>query len=323
MLTRMGERPKFGIHTPDRPRHTKADEPVAMFPDGADLPLFSGTPMPAIERPFVPEDHSLKQAMLPDMPAIDYEHVLKKDQELRRRRHTMPVLPPAEDIFVAAAASSVAPSEEADEIATQIESALEPATTNTERRTQPHTSEGLHPLREALAPYLDFPTLRLLAAQGEDLTQAYIGNGEMPAEIQALLDTLGLLLRPVRRETIKSPADIAAVFMLEMGHLDQEQFRVACLNTRNRLQKIHLVYQGSLDTSLIRVGEVYKEPLRLNSAAIIVAHNHPSGEPDPSPEDVLVTQEIVAAGQLLSVECLDHLVIGRGRWLSMKERGFM
>ena len=87
------------------------------------------------------------------------------------------------------------------------------------------------------------------------------------------------------------------------------------------LPKIHLVYQGSLNSSLIRVGEVYKEPLRLNSAAIIVAHNHPSGEPAPSPEDVLVTREIVAAGKLLDVECLDHLVIGQGKWLSMREKG--
>jgi DNA repair protein RadC len=143
----------------------------------------------------------------------------------------------------------------------------------------------------------------------------------MPAEVHAVLDALALMLRPVHREHVKSPHDIAAVFMLEMAHLDQEQLRVACLNTRNRLQKIHLVYQGSLNASMIRVGEIYKEPLRLNSAAIIIAHNHPSGEPEPSPEDVLVTQEIVAAGKLLDVQCLDHLVIGQGRWLSLRECG--
>ena len=74
--------------------------------------------------------------------------------------------------------------------------------------------------------------------------------------IQAVLDALAFMLRPIRREQVKSPHDIAAVFMLEMAHLDQEQLRVACLNTRNRLQKIHLVYQGSLNTSMIRVGEI-------------------------------------------------------------------
>src|SRR6266508_3555078 len=208
------------------------------------------------------------------------------------------------------------------EPAEQPAEALAQAAATQERRRRPRErTEKLHPLREALAPYLDFPTLRRLAAQGEDLTHAYIGTGEMPAEIHAVLDALALLLRPVHREQVKSPHDIAAIFMLEMAHLDQEQLRVACLNTRNRLQKIHLVYQGSLNASMIRVGEIYKEPLRLNSAAIIIAHNHPSGEPNPSPEDVLVTREIVEAGKLLDVECLDHLVIGQGKWVSMREKG--
>ncbi len=73
--------------------------------------------------------------------------------------------------------------------------------------------------------------------------------------------------------------------------------------------------------SMVRVSEAYKAALRRNSAAIIVAHNHPSGEPEPSPEDVLLTRQLVDAGKLLEVECLDHLVIGQGRWISMRERG--
>ncbi len=72
---------------------------------------------------------------------------------------------------------------------------------------------------------------------------------------------------------------------------------------------------------MVRVSEAYKAALRRNSAAIIVAHNHPSGEPEPSPEDVLLTRQLVDAGKLLEVECLDHLVIGQGRWISMRERG--
>src|SRR6266487_3711823 len=101
----MGERLTFGIDTPERSRQNRAGQPAAMFPDGTDLPLFSGTPIPAIERPFVPEDHSMKQGMLPGMPAVDYAHVLEKDQALRRRR--LPVaLPPSDDIFTAAAPES-------------------------------------------------------------------------------------------------------------------------------------------------------------------------------------------------------------------------
>jgi len=320
MLSCMGERPKFGIDTPARSRQSKTDQPTPMFTDGTELPLFSGTPIPATERPFVPEDHSMKQGMLPGMPSVDYEHVLAKDQALRRRRAAV-VLPPGDDIFTAVAPmSSGTPA--AIEPGEQPAEALPQAVVTPEGKRVPRSrAEKLHPLREALAPYLDFPTLRKLAAAGEDLTQAYIGTGDMPPEVIAVLDALALMLRPIHREQVKSPHDIAAIFMLEMAHLDQEQLRVACLNTRNRLQKIHLVYQGSLNTSMIRVGEIYKEPLRLNSAAIIVAHNHPSGEPNPSPEDVLVTREIVQAGRLLDVECLDHLVIGQGKWVSMREKG--
>jgi DNA repair protein RadC len=76
-----------------------------------------------------------------------------------------------------------------------------------------------------------------------------------------------------------------------------------------------------LNTSLIRVGEVFKAALQRNSAAIIVCHNHPSADPTPSPEDVLVTREIVQAGKLLDCEVLDHLIIGQGRWVSLRERG--
>src|SRR6266487_3525038 len=104
----MGERLTFGIDTPERSRQNRAGQPAAMFPDGTDLPLFSGTPIPAIERPFVPEDHSMKQGLLPGMPPIDYEHVLEKDRALRRRR-TPVVLPPGGEIFIAAATMSSAP----------------------------------------------------------------------------------------------------------------------------------------------------------------------------------------------------------------------
>lgn len=303
MIAHMGERPRFGIDIPEHTQQAKADQLTPMFTDGTDLPLFSGTPIPATERPFVPEDHSMKQIMLPDMPPVDYEHVLEKDRALRTKKPV--VVSVAGDIFSLPAAEELPPkATDAQELSDRVEAA--PTIIKERRRTAREKPEKLHPLREALAPYLDFPTLRRLAALGEDLTQAYTGTGDMPSEIHAVLDALALMLRPIRREQIKSPHDIAAVFMLEMAHLDQEQLRVACLNTKNRLQKIHLVYQGSLNASMIRVGEIYKEPLRLNSAAIIVAHNHPSGESNPSPEDVLVTREIVQAGKLLDVECLDR-----------------
>jgi DNA repair protein RadC len=123
-----------------------------------------------------------------------------------------------------------------------------------------------------------------------------------------------------QRRQIKSPADVAELLLLEMSHLDQEQLRTVLLDTKNRIQAINTVYIGSLNTSMVRVGEVFKEAVRRNSAALIVVHNHPSGDATPSPEDILVTREIVQAGKLLDTDVLDHLIIGNGVWVSLRER---
>jgi DNA repair protein RadC len=176
-------------------------------------------------------------------------------------------------------------------------------------------------LREALAPYIDPTKLRRLAAQGDDLQGAITPGIIPPAEVQALLDTLAVLLRPLPRERIKSPADVAALLMVEMANLDQEEFRVLHLNTKNQIQSTLTLYRGTVNSAIVRVGEVFKEALRLNSAGIIVAHQHPSGCPDPSPEDILITRQIADAGKLLDIEVLDSLVIGRGKWVSLRERG--
>lgn len=81
------------------------------------------------------------------------------------------------------------------------------------------------------------------------------------------------------------------------------------------------MYVGSVNSAQVRVGEVFRDAVRRNSTAVIVAHNHPSGDPTPSPEDILVTRQIVEAGKLLDVDVLDHLILGRGRYVSMRERG--
>jgi len=109
--------------------------------------------------------------------------------------------------------------------------------------------------------------------------------------------------------------------MSEMSLLEQEHLRVMMLDTKNRVLGSPTVYVGSLNTSMIRVGELFREAIRSNSASVIVAHNHPSGDPTPSPEDVAVTRQIAEAGKLLDVDVLDHLIIGRQRFVSLKERG--
>jgi DNA repair protein RadC len=109
--------------------------------------------------------------------------------------------------------------------------------------------------------------------------------------------------------------------MLEMGLLEQEHLRTVLLDTKNHVMRVANVYTGSLNTAVVRVGEVFREAIRANCASIIVVHNHPSGDPTPSPEDVQVTEMMVEAGKLLDIEVLDHLVIGRNRYVSLKERG--
>jgi len=125
------------------------------------------------------------------------------------------------------------------------------------------------------------------------------------------------------RPIIKSPGDAANLLVPEMSGLEQEEMRVLALNTKNRVIGASLVYRGSLHTTVIRVGELFRDAVRLNAAAVIVAHNHPSGSGDESPEDRAATKEIIQAGKILDVEVMDHLIIcgGSNRWISLKERG--
>jgi DNA repair protein RadC len=150
------------------------------------------------------------------------------------------------------------------------------------------------------------------------------GLGEAKAsQIKAAIE-LGRRLTlesPEERPAINSPADAAALVQYEMCALEQEHLRVILLDRRNRVMETAEVYKGSVSSSQIRIGEVFKEAIRKNASALIVIHNHPSGDPTPSPDDVAVTRAIVQAGKLLDVEVLDHLVIGQGKWASLKERG--
>jgi len=185
-------------------------------------------------------------------------------------------------------------------------------------RTKPRCSGP--GLREALAPYLSLPELRRLAGDDAARVREALTDAEPPADLLLLLDALAALLRPEPKESISGPADVAALLLVEMGQLVQEQFRVLCLDTKNHVQVITILYQGNVSSASIRVAEVFREPIRRGSAAIIVAHNHPTGDPSPSPEDVAVTRQIVQAGKLLGIDVLDHLIIGQGRWVSMRER---
>ncbi len=163
-----------------------------------------------------------------------------------------------------------------------------------------------------------------LAQAPFDELRTHKGIGEAKAaQIKAALE-LGRRLQlaaPNERPQIRGPEDVANLLMLDMGLLEQEHLRTVLLDTKNNVLRVVNVYTGSLNTAVVRVGEVFREAIRANCAAIIVVHNHPSGDPTPSPEDVQVTETLVAAGKLLDIEVLDHVVIGRNRYVSLKERG--
>ena len=128
-------------------------------------------------------------------------------------------------------------------------------------------------------------------------------------------------LAPQDRAVINSPQDVANLLQAEMAALEQEHLRVLLLNTRNQVLRTEEVYVGNVNSSIVRPAEVFRPAVRDNAPSIIIVHNHPSGDPTPSPEDVNITRELVAVGKLLSIELLDHLVIGSGgRYVSLNEK---
>ena len=123
------------------------------------------------------------------------------------------------------------------------------------------------------------------------------------------------------RARVSGPSDAAVYFMAEMGEALQEELRVMLLDNKNHILRTPTIYTGSVNSSLVRIGEVFREAVKDNAVSIIIAHNHPSGDPTPSADDISVTREFVAAGRMLDIAVVDHLVIGRQRWISMRERG--
>ena len=141
-------------------------------------------------------------------------------------------------------------------------------------------------------------------------------------EIKAALE-LGRRLTsqmPEERPRITCPGDAANLLMSEMSLLEQEHLRVLLLNTRNEVLRVHTAYIGNINSSVVRMAEIFKPAIRENAAGLIVVHNHPSGDPSPSAEDVRVTREMDKAGKLLHIEVIDHIIIGHHRFVSLKER---
>ncbi|HET8571366.1 MAG TPA: DNA repair protein RadC [Candidatus Limnocylindria bacterium] len=120
---------------------------------------------------------------------------------------------------------------------------------------------------------------------------------------------------------VRTPGDVAEQLLPAMEQLDHEELRVVLLDTKNMVIAVRTVYVGNLAGSSVRVGELFREAVRRQAAALVVAHNHPSGDPQPSGEDLKITGELVDAGRLLDIELLDHLILGRQRWVSLRALG--
>ncbi len=127
--------------------------------------------------------------------------------------------------------------------------------------------------------------------------------------------------RPPGGWTIRSPRDVADRLLLDMGRLEREELRVLSLNAKNVVLRASTVYVGNVSASLVRVGELFRDPVRLDASGVVLCHNHPSGDPTPSPDDLHLTAEAIAAGRLLDVDVLDHVVIGHDAWVSLRDRG--
>ena len=169
-------------------------------------------------------------------------------------------------------------------------------------------------------------SLRRIAAQPVAALTSVQGVGTARAvAIHAALE-LGRRMAAEAREEgapMRSPRDVYAAFAARLEDLPVEEFHVAILDSQHRLERDVLITRGILNSSLVHPREVFREAISERAAAIILVHNHPSGDPTPSADDRLVTEQLVAAGRLLDIPVHDHVIIGRGRYMSFAEAGLL
>lgn len=164
----------------------------------------------------------------------------------------------------------------------------------------------------------------LAQASAEELQTLHDLPGDKSAQIAATLE-LSRRLSGAHGEDrpLITDAAAAAHYVADMAGLDQEHVRVILLDPARRVIAAPTLYIGTLNAAMLRVAEVFREAILRNSPALILAHNHPSGDPTPSPEDVELTRTLASAGQLLDITLIDHVIVGRGRWVSLRDQGFL
>ncbi|MFZ5592270.1 MAG: RadC family protein [Bacillota bacterium] len=168
-----------------------------------------------------------------------------------------------------------------------------------------------------LRQLLDVSMEELCAISGVGLAKAAQIKAALEVGRRVALSSYGL--RPV----IRSPQDAADMVMEEMRHLDREHFVALLLNTKNQVLAREVVSVGTLSSSAVHPRELFKLAIRRSAAAVILLHNHPSGDPWPSQEDIQVTHRLIEAGRIIGIEVLDHIVIGDNKYISLKAENLL
>lgn len=157
---------------------------------------------------------------------------------------------------------------------------------------------------------------------GELCRVKHVGEAKAAQVIAGI--TLGkriISTQPDQRTHVRSPEDVYTLVGAEMALLEQEHLKVLLLNTRNQLLAVKPVYVGSVHTAVVRPAEVFRDAVREGCPSIIIVHNHPSGDPQPSSYDITLTRRLIEVGRMLDIEVLDHVVIGRKAPASLKNLG--
>lgn len=181
---------------------------------------------------------------------------------------------------------------------------------------------AIHMAERLLATFGD---LRGLLSCTVSELQTISGIGPARASQLVAIVELSARLAAARQQqtVIRQPGDVQALLMPRLQHKTQEEFVLLVLDTKNKVLAVEDVFRGSLNASIVHPREVFKKAISRSAAAIIVAHNHPSGDPTPSREDIEVTRRLVEAGKIIGIEVLDHVVFGDGKTVSMKEKGLV
>lgn len=166
----------------------------------------------------------------------------------------------------------------------------------------------------------------LLDAGIEEITKIKGIKNKKASQILAVGELVRRISKEVllkERNKISSPNDIAKILMKDMVFLKQEVLKLVMLDTKNNIIGLKDVFVGSLNTSIVHPREIFKEALKRSSSSIIVCHNHPSGDPTPSREDIDITIRLKECGKIIGIDLLDHLIIGKNKYVSLKEKGII